>query len=166
MDQARARAAGALDLVDGEAGLPDAATPLEIRETLLHRKAKAILEREKRLMVPQMTVTERSPQWPRETITRVCRDAQALELTSVALEQRTSRIIPDVTAATLPAPGWPAETLLIEITVTNGVDFARLARIRDANLPTLEIDLSRLGGKVTEAEFTRLILEEVAGKRA
>ncbi len=165
MDLARAQAADAFDLVDGETGLPDAATPREIRETLLHRKAKEILEREMRLMVPQMIVTERAPRWPREPITRKCRDAQALELKSVALEQRTGRIIPDVTAITLPAPGWPAETLLIEITVTNGMDDARLARILEVGLPTLEIDLSRLGGKVTETEFTRLILEEVAGKR-
>ncbi|MGN8086094.1 hypothetical protein ACTJK6_08615 [Ralstonia sp. 22086] len=165
MDQARAQAADALDLVDGEIGLSDAATPKEIRETLLHRKAKEILEREKRLMVPQMSVTERSPQWPREAITRKCRDAQELELTSVALEQRVGRIVPDVTATTLPAPGWSAEKLLIEITVTNRMDVARLARIREADLPTLEIDLSRLGGKVTESEFTRLIVEEVAGKR-
>jgi len=113
-------------------------------------------------MVPQMTVTERSPHWPQKTITRKCRDAQAFELKSVALEQRTGRIIPYVTAATLPAPGWPAETLLIEITVTNGMD---IARIRETDLPTLEIDLSRLGGKVTESEFTRLIIEEIAGKR-
>lgn len=165
MDQARARATDAFDLVDGETGLPDAVTPQEIRETLLHRKAKEILEREMRLMVPQMILTERSPHWPRKTITCKVRDAQALELMSVALEQRTGRIIPDVTAATEPAPGWPAETLLIEITVTNGMDAARLARIYEADLPTLEIDLSRLGGKVAMAEFTRLIIEEVAGKR-
>ncbi|KJJ95661.1 hypothetical protein UB44_21555 [Burkholderiaceae bacterium 26] len=101
MNQARARAADAFDLVDGETGLPDAATPQEIRETLLHRKAKEILEREKRLMVPQMSVTERSQQWPQEATTRKCRDAQALELQSVALEQRMGRIIPDVTAVTV-----------------------------------------------------------------
>ena len=165
MDQARARAADAFDLVDGEIGLPDAATPQEIRETLLHRKAKEILEREKRLMVPQMSVTERSQQWPQEATTRKCRDAQALELQSVALEQRMGRIIPDVTAVTLPTLGWPTEKLLIEITVTNRMDAVRLARIRETNLPTLEIDLSRLGGKVTESEFTRLIVDEVAGKR-
>jgi hypothetical protein len=165
MNQARAQAADAVDLDDGTTGLPDIATPQDIRETLLHRMAKEILERERRLMVPEMTVTENAPHWPREPITRKCRDAQALNLSSVALEQRMSRIIPDVTAATLAVPGWPAETLLIEITVTNGVDDARLARIREADLPTLEIDLSRLGGKVTKAEFTRLIVEEVAGKR-
>lgn len=168
IEEARKQAVGSLDLFEAETGLPDVATPQEIRETLLHRKAKEILEREKRLMVPQMNVIERLPsaRGTRETVTRKCRNAQTLELaSSVALEQRMGRMIPDVTAATLPAPGWPAETLLIEITVTNVMDVARIERICDANVPTLEIDLSRLGGKVTAPEFTRLIVEEVAGKR-
>ncbi|CAB3774290.1 hypothetical protein [Paraburkholderia humisilvae] len=59
VDQARARAVGAFDLVDAETGLPAGVTPQEIRETLLHRKAKEILERERRLMVPEITVTDR-----------------------------------------------------------------------------------------------------------
>ncbi|WP_429481846.1 hypothetical protein [Paraburkholderia youngii] len=165
MQQARARAADAFDLVDGETGLPEDATPQEIRETLLHRKAKEILEREKCLMVPPLGVTEPAPQWPHKPNTRQVRAARKLELHAVSLERRTGRIIPDVTATTLPAPGWPAESLLVEITVTNGITDERRARIREVNLPALEIDLSRLGGKVTEGEFARLIVEEMAGKR-
>ena len=165
MEQARELAADGLDLLDEVADLPLGTTPQEIRETLLHRKAKEILEREMRIMVPQMAVAEPSPEWPQEPIIRKFREAQMLELDSVALEQRTGRIIPDVTATTVPAPGCPVETLLMEITVTNGINEERRARILGANLPALEIDLSRLGGRVTEAEFTRLIVEELAGKR-
>ncbi|WP_156546064.1 hypothetical protein [Cupriavidus sp. D384] len=167
MEQARELAADGLDLLDEDedADLLGSTTPQDMRETLLHRKAKELLEREKRIMVPQMAVTEPSPEWPLEPIARKLREAQMLELESVVLEQRTGRIIPDVTATTAPAPGCQVETLLIEITVTNGINEERRARILETNLPTLEIDLSRLGGRVTEAEFTRLIVEELAGKR-
>jgi hypothetical protein len=155
----------ALDLGGEVLGL-EGATPEQARETLLHRKAKEILEREKRVMVPAMTLTERVQQAAgNKTIYRKCRESLMLELASVALEQRTGHVIPDVTAITLPAPDWPSETLLIEITVTNGIDVARRLRIWEEGLATLEIDLSRLGGKVTEAELTRLIVDELVGKR-
>ena len=41
---------------------------------------------------------------------------------------------------------WP-HTLLIEVTVTHGIDDAKLERIRALDLPTLEIDLRQLGGQ-------------------
>ncbi|MFX1689708.1 hypothetical protein PWR05_35140 [Paraburkholderia sp. A2RI-6] len=165
MVDARAKAVDALDLAEGVPGLPDDATPDEVRETLAHRLAKEILEREKRLVVPQMDMSERHPHPPRQTVTRKCRDSRMLVLTSVALEQRTGRLIPDVTATTEAAPGWPAETLLIEITVTHGFDAARRLRIRELGIPVLEIDLSTLGGTVSRDEFTRLIVDEVVAKR-
>lgn len=70
-----------------------------------------------------------------------------------------------VLATTIATGDWPADTLSIEITVTNAIDEERMERIRAKNLPTLEIDISRMGGIVSFTEFKRLIVEEAAGKR-
>ncbi|MGF6873030.1 hypothetical protein [Paraburkholderia sp. MM5477-R1] len=164
-EAAREQAVFALDLTGEAVGL-DGATPEQARETLLHRKAKEILEREKRLVVPEMMLTERVQRLTgNSTINRTIRRSQMLNLECVALEQRTGRIIPDVTATTVPAPDWPSETLLVEVTVSNEIDVARRLRIWEEGIPTLEIDLSRLGGTVTEAELTRLVVDELVCKR-
>lgn len=164
-EQARANATDALDWLPGRESLPVGVNGPSVRETLLHRKAKEILAREKRLMVPALTREDHPPQLVGQTPTNPGRTSRMLELAAVTLEQPFGRIRPDVCATTLPAPGWPAEMLHIEITVTHHVDPQRLARIFEADYPTLEIDLSRLGGKVTEAEFERLIVEELAAKK-
>jgi len=125
------------------------------RETLLHREVKAILERARRLRLPGWTVTD-----DRLGITRqVTTPPSTAILTGATLERRLGRIIPDVVAQ-LDAGG----ELLVEVTVTNHVSEERLARIREVNLPTLEIDISRMGGRITRVQLESLVIEELAGK--
>lgn len=59
---------------------------------------------------------------------------------------------------------WPL-TLLIEVTVTHGIDQEKLRRIQALNVPTLEIDLGSLGGRVTREGLRRLVVNETIGKR-
>lgn len=59
---------------------------------------------------------------------------------------------------------WPA-TLLIEVTVTHGIDAEKLARIRELDLPTLEIDIGSLGGEVTLESLRDLVVHQAVGKR-
>jgi len=112
-----------------------------------------------------------------------------LEIDEVRLERRLGRIVPDVIAilggrqiytqgGTLTtvsgdfdedaedtyAMAWPT-TLLIEVTVTHHVDDEKLRRIRELDLPTLEIDLNTLGGRVTLAGLRELIVKQTVGKR-
>lgn len=112
-----------------------------------------------------------------------------LELDEVCLERRLGRIVPDV-IATLGgrqsyvhggtrttvgevfdedaedghSPAWPA-TLLVEVTVTHGIDHEKLQRIRKLNLPTLEVDLSAMGGRLTREQFRDLVVDQIVGKR-
>ncbi|CAE6955836.1 hypothetical protein [Paraburkholderia domus] len=162
---ARELAIAGLDWVDGEHETPEAATPAEVRETLLHRKAKEILLREKRLMVPDLVVV--IPPLSRFSVEtkHLLRPATLLHLQGVMLEQAVGNIRPDLKALTVATANWPAEDLLVEITVSNGIDAQRIEKIRARDLPTLEIDLSKLGGRLSEAEFARLIVHELAGKR-
>lgn len=163
---AHGKAQEALDWLDDASQLPDALSREQARETLLHVKAKEILQREKRIVVPEIMVMERGSLGDGSSVARsFFRSGRLLELDSVVLERYIGDIKPDVIATTLPAGEWPGGCLLIEISVTHGIDEARRARIKAQNLPTLEIDISLMGGKVTESEFTRLIVEEVAAKR-
>lgn len=94
------------------------------------------------------------------------RPSEMANLIAVALETHMGSLVPDVLAeredARAPSGVSP---LLIEITVTNKIGEERLQRIRQANLPTLEIDLSGLTGRITREQLTEVVIERVAGKR-
>jgi hypothetical protein len=163
---AREAARDALDWLEDSDDLPEGLNPEVRRETLLHRKAKEILEREKRIRLPDLTVELDAATDDGNVLSRsFSLLGRIVGLESVALEKSLGRIRPDVLANTVTAPGWPAGPVLVEVTVTNTINDERLERIRSHNLPTLEIDISRMGGVVTEAEFARLVVEEHAGKR-
>lgn len=160
--EAAQQAEDSLDWLD----LPNGASNDLKRETLLHLKAKEILEQEKQIYLPILSVSSKQDLPKCQPIERrSSRPEQLVKLANVRLEQHLGDIKPDVLASTIESSAWPADTLSIEITVTNGIDEERLERIRQKGIPTLEIDVSRMGGKVTLEEFKRLIVLEVAAKR-
>jgi hypothetical protein len=55
--------------------------------------------------------------------------------------------------------------LLVEVTVTHGIDEEKLRRIRELDLPTLEINIGSLGGHVTLDGLRSLVVNETIGKR-
>lgn len=114
---------------------------------------------------------------------------QVLQLEEVKLERRLGHIVPDVIGTVgsrqdciwgatdiwiddsfeeehedLHHPAWP-HTLLIEVTVTHGIDDTKLERIRDLDLPTLEISLGQLGGRITLDNLHDLVVNQSVGKR-
>lgn len=114
---------------------------------------------------------------------------QTLELDDVQLERRLGRIVPDVIAnlggrqsdtggitdtwvnddfeeeiEDTYSIAWPP-TLLVEVTVTHGIDEEKRQRIRELNLATLEIDLSILGGRITLEGLRDLVVNQTVGKR-
>lgn len=113
-----------------------------------------------------------------------------LSLEKTQLEQRQGSIVPDV-ICTLREPRpyiygvaetwlddafeelmedthssqrWP-QTLLVEVTVTHGIDQQKLRRIQTLDMPTLEIDIGSLGGRVTREGLRHLVVNEIIGKR-
>ena len=107
--------------------------------------------------------------------------SMTLPLEDTQLEQRQGSIVPDVictlheprphiyggtetwldgafeelTEDTHSSQQWP-RTVLIEVTVTHGIDQEKLRRIQELNLPTLEIDIGSLGGRVTREGLRHL----------
>lgn len=159
--------AKAIDAIDwfNTGDLSDDLSSTERRETLLHREVKAILERERRIRVPELKA---EAVWLRangftDKRTWSSPDAE-LRLTSVELEVHLGHSVPDVVASWVEEDGW-SHSMLIEVTVTNTITEERVERLSSLGWPVLEIDISRMGGTVTRDEFTRLVLDEVAGKR-
>lgn len=161
---ARENASNALDWLD-QADLADELSPTERRETLLHREVKAILEREKRIRLPGLFV---EAEWRRSNgfvDRRTWTEPETeVTLTSVELEVHLGCSVPDVIAAWVDDDGW-THSLFIEVTVTNPIGDERISRLSSFGFPVLEIDIGRMGGIVTREEFTRLVVDEVAGKR-
>lgn len=159
-----AKAINALDWLDA-GDLSDGLSPAERRETLLHREVKAILERERRIRVPELkaeAVLQRAD-GSIDKRTWSSPDVE-LRLSSVELEVHLGHSVPDVVASWVEEDGW-SRSMLIEVTVTNPITDERIERLSSLGWPALEIDISRMGGTVTRDELTRLVLGEVAGKR-
>lgn len=165
-DAAYLKAIEALDWLDDQSVFIADMTAEMKRETLLHLKAKEILEREKRIRLPDLHVIAEAI-LPNGNMLTKSRDTAGYitQLESVFLEQRIGSIRPDVIARTIPDGERLPEQILIEITVTNTISEERIERIRRENIPAIEIDISLMGGVVTEQEFTRLVIDEKEGKR-
>lgn len=144
-----------------------------------------------RIDVVRQPPEEFSDEWEQSTLRLTWLSAtESISLDKVVLERRLGRIVPDV-ICTLSAPRpylygvveeyhdysfqkldeeqfssfqWP-ESFLIEVTVTHGIDNEKLRRIQELDLPTLEIDISSLGGRVTRDGLKRLVVEATIGKR-
>lgn len=161
---ARAQAAAALDWIEDD-DLHLDLSPAERRETLLHREVKAILERERRIRVPELNA---KVDWQRTNglVATKCwsQPEEEFTLASVELEVHLGRSVPDVLATWVTEDGW-SHSMLIEVTVTNPIIGERIQRLSSFGWPALEIDIGRMGGVVTREEFTRLVVDEVAGKR-
>lgn len=116
--------------------------------------------------------------------------SETLQLEKVELEHRRGKIVPDV-ICTLREPRpylfgatetwhdgefdelieettshqqWPLDCL-VEVTVTHGIDAEKLRRIQALNMPTLEINIGSLGGRVTPEGLRQLVVHETIGKR-
>lgn len=167
---ATALAINELDCLDDNGTIPTDITDLtktQKRETLLHLEVKRILEREKRIRLPQLVARVKrdvpsSKEFVRETIW----PAEYVLLQDVQLEKKFDRIVPDVIAKVVdPENEGQTYPLSIEITVTNTIDDERMRRIRSTNLAALEIDLSRFGGIITREQLNDLVIEELVAKQ-
>jgi hypothetical protein len=166
-DDARRQARDALDWFDLDFQLPEGITDLERRETLLHLKAKEILERERRMALPELvavaslSLADGTYRLMRQEIL----PSQIAQFRSVQLEERVGQIRPDVMAVLDTPQSVRGDRILIEVTVTNGISPERAERIRSTGLPAVEIDISMMGGVLTETEFISLVVDDFVGKR-
>ncbi len=123
-------------------------------ETALHRAAKDILADRREIGLPPVEIRFDSspfvmPLWPERILT----------LDDVRLECRTGDIIPDILAYCGTTP------LMIEIQVTHPVDEAKLKKIRELGISTIEIDLSSVPRSFSPDDLCHAIVEQTDNKR-
>lgn len=165
--QARLKADFFFDEVPAWLELPEGMDRELRRETVLHHEVKRILEAAGRVTVPEVEVKAEVPGSGGQVLRdRWLLEEEDLRLTSIELETRYGRLVPDLTCEAFGDDGHARYLpLLIEVTVTNTIDDERLSRILSHGEATLEIDLSMAGGRVNRDELQRLVVDEVAAKR-
>lgn len=162
-DDARQVADDYLDLEPEDGSVLDGIDPTFRRETLLHMEVKRILSGSKEIRVPDLNAKASKTASNRQVHSREWeRPSELIALLDVQLEKRFGNVIPDVTAKVSPANG---DVLMIEITVTNHISDERLVRIREKNVPTLEIDLSHAVGLISRVELTKWVVHGLQTKR-
>ena len=123
-------------------------------ETALHLAAKDMLAKRKEIVLPEVAVNA-SYGFPRIVVAPQRRYAIA----SAEVERKTGSIIPDVIVEV------NGRQLLVEVTVTHGVDDAKLAKIRELGLSCLEIDLSDAPRDLGREELEKIVVDGSARKR-
>ena len=156
-----------LDAMDAPpTGLDLSAVPAELhRETVLHFLAKQVLADAGRIRAPAIQHELSKRAGPGVHVTRTWyKPETTYTLTNVRLECRLGQVVPDIVCEARDEDGNVFPQLSIEITVTNPIDEERKARLRQEGTPTLELDLSRTGGRLTKAGFREMLIREVSFK--
>jgi len=159
---ARRLAAELLDFDPEDESLLSGADAEFRHETLLHFEVKRILAESKEIQVPALiaVVTKHADRsMPVNLIWS--RSSELIQFFDVMLEQRFGRVIPDVMTKVSDQYG----AMMIEVTVTNQISDERLARIRELNMPALEINLSQSGGRISRADLKTLVIHGINTKR-
>lgn len=123
-------------------------------ETALHLEAKRILAERREIWLPEVTVSigsygrciEISPE-------------RAFALDEVQAECRTGDVVPDIMAR------CGEIQLMIEITVTHGVDEAKFRKIRQFGISTIEIDLSSVCRAFSAEDLCDAVIRQTANKQ-
>lgn len=123
-------------------------------ETALHLAAKEILAKRKEIVLPEVAVNA-SYGLPRISIA----PQRRYPIESAEVERKTGSIIPDVIVEN------GGRKLLVEVTVTHGVDHDKLRRIRELGLSCLEIDLSDALRDLGREELEKIVVDGTAHKR-
>ena len=123
-------------------------------ETALHLAAKDMLAKRKEIVLPEVAVNA-SYGFPRIVVAPQRRYAIA----SAEVERKTGSIIPDVIVEV------NGRQLLVEVTVTHGVDDTKLTKIRELGLSCLEIDLSDAPRDLGREALETIVVDGSAQKR-
>lgn len=119
-------------------------------QTSIHMLAKNIIANGCKIGLPDKSVNECSEKH-KDLITQKSSEPYLLEPDDVFLEQRTGDIIPDIVVKK------GEKVLLVEIYVTHKVDAVKLKKIKELNLPTIEIKFNGLDREITEDELSETI---------
>lgn len=115
-------------------------------ETSLHLAAKEILESEKMIRLPAVKANiDHISSW-------IIQQGCDIYFDKVVLESKLDTIVPDVLIY------FKEKPLIIEITVTHGIDPTKLNKIKQLGISTLEISLKDKNREINREELKNIIL--------
>lgn len=124
-------------------------------ETSLHLAAKDILSKANKMVLPPVCVDFPDSYKKSE---KIC-DSVEIEIEKVELERRYNDVIPDIVVY---AGG---RQLFVEIYVTHAIDDIKFQKIKDANISTIEIDLSKTSEDITVETLSEILLSNSEEKK-
>ena len=152
-----------MDMEPTDPSILEGVDPKFRHETVLHFEVKKILAESNEIMVPALNASVCKVAFNGKRVERQWdRPIELIPLLNVHLEKRFGRVIPDVMANVSIEHG---NILMIEVTVTNQIDDERLVRIQEANIPTLEINLSLSGGRISRADLKKWVVHGLEVKK-
>ncbi|MCM3390237.1 hypothetical protein M3649_19245 [Ureibacillus chungkukjangi] len=119
-------------------------------ETALHLSAKEILQKHKKIRIPKVIVdlNFRTENW-------ILSEEMYIEFDEIKLEYRLDNIVPDVIVLVKGKP------LLIEITVTHKTDSEKLAKIKNAGISCIEINLSKINSELSVEDLEEIVIHQI-----
>ena len=129
-------------------------------QTTLHLAAKAVLSKERRMVLPGLTLTATAhdTQGVAHTVSVEAFPSQSVVFDEVTEEKRLGNIIPDLICKT------GGRSLLVEIAVTHFVDEIKREKIRALGVACIEIDLSTMVSVWDWDTLKNAVVEGVAYK--
>lgn len=117
-------------------------------ETSLHLAAKDILSNAKEFMLPEVFVEFPNSNKEKQLLS----SARRIPIDNVKLEKRYCDMIPDIVLVS------GEKVLIVEIFVTHRIDDIKLEKIKNANISTIEIDLSKQDKTITKEDLSQILL--------
>lgn len=117
-------------------------------ESSLHLAAKDILSRSEKMVIPPIYVEFPQSGKPKEFLY----PEKEIDIDCVKLENRFDGIIPDIVVYS------GNKKLFIEIFVTHPIDDEKLKKLKEQNISTIEIDLSKTGKDISVEELADMLL--------
>lgn len=124
-------------------------------ETSLHLAAKEILSTANRIMLPAVYI--QFPNSPKAQ--ELYCEAKEISIERVELEKRFQDVIPDVV---IYAGG---KQLFLEVFVTHAIDDIKLRKLKQADISTIEIDLSKKEHSISLEELRSILLDNSEEKK-
>ncbi len=118
-------------------------------ESSLHLAAKDILSRSKKMVIPPVYVEFPQSGKPKELISK----ERKIPIDDVELEKRFDDIIPDIVVYS------GDKYFFIEIYVTHPIDDEKLKKLKEKNISTIEIDLSKIKRDISVEELSDILLK-------
>ena len=119
-------------------------------ESSLHLAAKAILSRSEKMVIPPVYVEFPQSGKPKELISK----EREISIDDVELEKRFDDIIADIVVDS------GDEHFFIEIYVTHPIDDEKLKKLKEKNISTIEIDLSKIKRDISVEELSDILLKD------